>query len=157
MSVHQEPPFQDDDDPEQDTASASSWTIIGWDGDHDKANPYNWPAWKTNTYCSLLSFLAFLIPLASCGFFPSTFPSRNLIYTSTRFWTDVVCNCFRSHHRTSHASDYGRIRKHQHRAGSVSCVDLRAGGMLFFMRHRSKEGRTRRLTHRLTQPLFARS
>ncbi|CAN8101262.1 unnamed protein product [Discula destructiva] len=40
-------------------------TVVGWDGDDDPANPYNWPAWRTNLYAGLLSFLAFLIPLAS--------------------------------------------------------------------------------------------
>ncbi|KAK6063374.1 transporter [Seiridium cupressi] len=43
----------------------ASTTIIGWDGDNDPENPYNWPAWRTNSYAGLLSFLAFLIPLAS--------------------------------------------------------------------------------------------
>ncbi|OTB03636.1 hypothetical protein M426DRAFT_262955 [Hypoxylon sp. CI-4A] len=39
--------------------------IVSWDGDDDPENPYNWPAWRTNTYAALLSLLAFLIPLAS--------------------------------------------------------------------------------------------
>jgi len=46
----------------------ASLIVIGWDGDDDPENPYNWPAWRTNSYAGLLSFLAFLIPLASCGY-----------------------------------------------------------------------------------------
>lgn len=40
--------------------------IVGWDGEHDPENPFNWPAWRVNLNASLLIFLAFLIPLASC-------------------------------------------------------------------------------------------
>lgn len=40
--------------------------IVGWDGEKDPENPFNWPAWRVNLNASLLIFLAFLIPLASC-------------------------------------------------------------------------------------------
>ncbi|KAI1081158.1 MFS general substrate transporter [Whalleya microplaca] len=43
----------------------NSDAIVSWDGNDDPENPYNWPAWRTNTYAALLSLLAFLIPLAS--------------------------------------------------------------------------------------------
>jgi hypothetical protein len=40
--------------------------IVGWTGDDDPENPYNWPLWQINVNAQLLTFLAFLTPLASC-------------------------------------------------------------------------------------------
>lgn len=42
--------------------------VIGWDGDDDPENPYNWPAWRIRTNAAVVTSLAFLVPLASCKF-----------------------------------------------------------------------------------------
>ncbi|KAL1851999.1 hypothetical protein Daus18300_012354 [Diaporthe australafricana] len=39
--------------------------VVGWDGDDDPENPYNWPAWKTNANAAFLAMLNFVTPLAS--------------------------------------------------------------------------------------------
>lgn len=39
---------------------------IGWNGDDDPENPFNWPAARINIYAGLLSLLTLLTPLASC-------------------------------------------------------------------------------------------
>ena len=44
--------------------------LVWWDGDADAANPLNWPAWRKFVQGLLISFLAFLTPLASSFFAP---------------------------------------------------------------------------------------
>ncbi|KAI1779150.1 major facilitator superfamily domain-containing protein [Hypoxylon cercidicola] len=51
---------KDSDAPEQYESH-----IVWWDGESDPANPYNWPAWKTNMNAVCLTFLNFITPLAS--------------------------------------------------------------------------------------------
>lgn len=39
---------------------------IGWNGDDDPDHPFNWPVWRRNINAGVITFLAFLTPLASC-------------------------------------------------------------------------------------------
>lgn len=43
---------------------------VGWDGDDDPNDPYNWPTWQKVTNCATISFLTFVTPLASSIFAP---------------------------------------------------------------------------------------
>lgn len=46
--------------------------IVGWDGDDDPENPYNWSSGKKFVNCGLVSCLTLLAPLASSAFAPGT-------------------------------------------------------------------------------------
>lgn len=45
--------------------------VIGWDGDDDPENPYNWPSWRKVVNCIIISLLTFVTPLASSVFAPA--------------------------------------------------------------------------------------
>lgn len=74
--------------------------VIDWDGDDDPLNPYNWPAWKTNTNTAFLACLNFVIPLASC----------ELKSVDTTFQHKQADKILHSNLRSGHPSDHGRVR-----------------------------------------------
>lgn len=57
-------PSQDDQSGESDP------NVIGWDGDSDPANPYNWPTSKKAVNFAVVALLTFVTPLASSVFAP---------------------------------------------------------------------------------------
>ncbi|KAI1766321.1 major facilitator superfamily domain-containing protein [Hypoxylon sp. FL1150] len=48
-----------------ETPKQNDSNVVGFDGDDDPTNPYNWPAWKTYTNSLLLIFVTFVTPLVS--------------------------------------------------------------------------------------------
>jgi polyferredoxin len=56
---------------------------LGWDGEHDPANPRNWALWRKGVVVGIISAITFFSPLASSMFAPgipsvmSTFNTTN--------------------------------------------------------------------------------
>jgi hypothetical protein len=79
--------------------------LLDWSGPDDPENPYNWPKWKIYTAVGSLTFLVFVIPLASCeSRFSLTTPISRI----------PLCGyCFNelshSNHRPGRSAAHGRV------------------------------------------------